>query len=262
MSSRGPLADDGRAVIVAIDHPLYSWPCPGLEDRGALLRTVAAAGADAVICSYGTLRDLRDAFGDAAPILKLDLTTVSVGGHYPVSEYVLAYRVEDALRLGAGAVLTYVQLGAEHELEALRTAAGVAARADELGLPYVCEIMPVEGDTYPDAAAPVAIAAAARTAAELGARVVKTTMPDPPGAMADVAACGVPVVLAGGGFEAADDRLLAAVRRAMEAGAAGVAHGRNVWGRPDPGAAVKALRAVVHPEAETRAPSDAEARRA
>jgi fructose-bisphosphate aldolase / 2-amino-3,7-dideoxy-D-threo-hept-6-ulosonate synthase len=249
VSRRAPLADDGRTVIVAIDHPLYSWPCPGLEDRGALLRSVTRAGADAVICSYGTLRDLRADFRDAAPILKLDLTTLSVGGHYPVSEYALAYRVEDAVRLGAAAVLTYVQLGAEHELEALRTAAGVAARADELGLPYVCEIMPVEGEAYPDAAAPVAIAAAARTAAELGAHVVKTTMPDPPEAMADVAACGVPVVLAGGDFDAADDRLLDVVRRALEAGAAGVAHGRNVWGRPDPGAAVKALRAVVHPGA-------------
>jgi DhnA family fructose-bisphosphate aldolase class Ia len=246
VSSRAPLADDGRAVIVAVDHPLYSWPCPGLEDRGALLRAVSRAGADAVICSYGTLRDLRDDFRDAAPILKLDLTTVSVGGHYPVSEYALAYRVEDAVRLGAAAVLTYVQLGADHELEALRTAAGVAARADELGLPYVCEIMPVEGEDYPDPAAPVAIAAAARTAGELGAHVVKTTMPNPPEAMAEVSACGVPVVLAGGDFDAADDRLLDIVRRALDAGAAGVAHGRNVWGRPDPGAAVRALGALVH----------------
>lgn len=246
MSLPGPLADDGRAVIVAIDHPLYSWPCPGLEDREALLGAVTDAGADAVICSYGTLRDLRGAFGDAAPILKLDLTTVSVGGHYPVSEYALAYRVEDALRLEAAAVLTYVQLGAEHELEALRTAAGVAARADELGLRYVCEIMPVEGEAYPDPAAPVAIAAGARTAAELGAHVVKTTMPGPPEAMADVTACGVPVVLAGGDLDADDSRLHDAVRRAMEAGAAGVAHGRNVWGRPDPGAAVEALGSLVH----------------
>jgi DhnA family fructose-bisphosphate aldolase class Ia len=248
VSTRGPLGADGRALIVALDHPLYSWPCPGLEDRASVLRAVSAAGADAVICSYGTLRDLRDAFGGAAPILKLDLTTLAVGGHYPASEYALAYRVEDAERLGAAAVLTYVQLGTPFELGALRTAARVAVRADELGLPYVCEIMPVEGEAYPDPAAPLAIAAAARTAAELGAHIVKTTMPNPPEAMAEVAACGVPVVLAGGDLDADGDRLLDRVRRALDAGAAGVAHGRNVWGRPDPGAAVAALRALVHPE--------------
>jgi DhnA family fructose-bisphosphate aldolase class Ia len=242
----GILGPDGRALIVAIDHPLYSWPCPGLEDREALLRTVSGAGADAVICSYGTLRDLCSAFGGAAPIMKLDLTTVAVGGHYPVSEYALAYDVEDARRLGAAAVLTYVQLGAPFELEALRTAARVAARADELELPYVCEIMPVEGDAYPDAASPVAIAAAARTAAEPGARIVKTTMPNPPEAVDDACACGIPVVLAGGDFEGDGSRLLADVGRALDAGAAGVAHGRNVWGRPDPGAAVAALRELIH----------------
>jgi DhnA family fructose-bisphosphate aldolase class Ia len=248
VSARRPLGPDGRSLIVAVDHPLYSWPCAGLEDRLGVLRAVSDAGADAVICSYGTLRDLRDAFHRCAAILKLDVTTVAVGGHYPVSEYALAYRVEDAVRLGAAAVLTYVQLGTPFELEALRTAARVAARADELGLQYVCEIMPVEGDAYPDAAAPVAIAAAARTATELGAHIVKTTMPTPPEAVADAIGCGAPVVLAGGDFEADDARLLESVRRALDAGAAGVAHGRNVWGRPDPGAAVAALRAVVHPE--------------
>ena len=57
----GPLGSDGRALIVAVDHPLYSWPCPGLEDRAGVLRAVSGAGADAIICSYGTLRDLRTA---------------------------------------------------------------------------------------------------------------------------------------------------------------------------------------------------------
>jgi class I fructose-bisphosphate aldolase/fructose-bisphosphate aldolase/2-amino-3,7-dideoxy-D-threo-hept-6-ulosonate synthase len=244
----GLLGPDGRTLIVAIDHPLYSWPCPGLEDRAAVLRAVSSSGADAVICSYGTLRDLREAFGGCAPILKLDLTTVAVGGNYPVSEYALAYSVDDARRLGAAAVLTYVQLGTPFELEALRSAAQVAARADEYGLPYVCEIMPVEGHAYPNPASPEAIAAAARCAAELGARMVKTTMPSPPEEVGAACACGVPVVLAGGDFEGDAERLLAGVRSALDAGAAGVAHGRNVWGRPEPGAAVAALRAVVHGE--------------
>ena len=247
-SRRSSTRPHGRCLAVAVDHPLYSWPCPGLEDRRALLRAVSSAGADAVITSYGTLRDLRDAFSAAAPILKLDVTTLSVGGHYPVSEYRQAYALEDAVRLRAAAVLTYVQLGASFELEALRTAASVAARADELGLPYVCEIMPVESEAYPDPADPVAIAAAARCAAELGARVVKTTMPSPPEAINDAAGCGVPVLLAGGDLDADGSELLDRVRRALASGASGVAHGRNAWGRPDPAAAVAALRSVVHPD--------------
>ena len=242
------LAEDGRCLAVAVDHPLYSWPCAGLEDRARVLRQVTAGGADVVISSYGTLRDESESFGAAAPIMKLDLTTLSVGGQYPVTEYVQAYAVEHAQRLGAAAVLTYVQLGAPFELEALRTAAKVAARADQAGLAYVCEIMPVHSAAYPDPAAPAVIAAAARSAAELGAHMVKTTMPNSPETMREVAACGVPVILAGGDFEADARGLLDNVARALAAGAAGVAHGRNVWGREDPEAAVAALRAVVHPE--------------
>jgi len=240
------LAHDGRLLVVALDHALYSWPCRGLEDRSTLIAAVAAAGADAVICSYGTLREHHQAFGPAKPIMKLDLTTIAIGGSYPVSEYVLAYDVEDAQRLGAAAVLTFVQLGAPFELDALRTAARVAAAADRAGLPYVCEIMPVGGPQYPRLDAPLAIAAAARAGAELGAHIVKTTMPDPPGAMADVACCDVPVILAGGEPTGDRDRLLATVRDALSAGAAGVAHGRNVWGSGDPAGAVAALRDVVH----------------
>ena len=172
-------ADAPATVIVAIDHPLYMWPVTGLEDRRALIGGVAAAGADAFIASYGTLRDCADAFAGCTRILKLDLATVSVGA-YRDSEFRLAWTLEDAARVGADAVLTFVQLGTGGELDALVAAARVAAAADRAGLAYVCEIMPVESSPYPDPYDPAAIAAAARSAAELGAHVVKTSMPTPP----------------------------------------------------------------------------------
>ena len=247
------LAPDGRLLAVAVDHALYSWPCPGLEHRGPLLRAVSSAGADAIICSFGTLRDHRAAFGAAKPILKLDLTTVAIGGSYPPTEYVTAYTIEDAERLGAAAVLTFVQLGMPFELAALRSAARVAAAADRAGLPYVCEIMPAGGSQYPALDAPLAVAAAARTAAELGAHVVKTTMPVPARAMAEVSDCDVPVILAGGDLTGDRAALLARVREALDAGAAGVAHGRNVWGSEDPAGAVAALRGIVHGQATAHA---------
>jgi DhnA family fructose-bisphosphate aldolase class Ia len=232
-----PLAADGRAVIVAVDHPLYSWPCHGLEDREALLRSVVTAGADAVIVTYGTLRDCREALGSAMPILKLDLTTLTLGG-YGTTEYVAAWTVDDAVRSGAAAVLTYVQVGTPFELGALQLAGRVAAAADAAGIPYVCEIMP-EGDD------PLAIAACCRSAAELGARVVKTSFPQPASAIAEAVGCGIPVVLAGG--DPRDPaRSLADTSAAMTAGAAGVAFGRNAWGAPDPAAIVRDLCGIVH----------------
>ena len=241
-----PLAADGRAVVVAVDHPLYSWPCAGLEDRPSVVRAAVDGGADAIIASYGTVRDLREEFGRAAPILKLDLTTVAVGGEYPLTEYVLAYTVEDAIAVGAAAVLTFVQLGADFELEALRQAGRIVAASDRAGVPYVCEIMPVESARFPDPYDPVSITAATRTAVELGARVVKTSMPTPPETIRDAAAFGVPVILAGGDLRADRGALLDAVASAMRHGASGVAFGRNVWGAADPAGTVRELARTVH----------------
>jgi DhnA family fructose-bisphosphate aldolase class Ia len=249
MSSKGFLGDDGRAVVVAIDHPLYSWPCRGLEDRRGLIGTVADAGADAVIASYGTIRDLRDVFGDAAPILKLDLTTVTLGSSYALTEYVPAWTIEDAVRLGVTTVLTYVQLGAPFELEALRVAGKLAADCDRAGLTYLCEVMPVESERFPDAAAPDAIAASCRTGAELGAHAIKTTMPVPAASIAEAVGCGIPVILAGGAIASDRAQLLAEVGIAIRHGAAGVAFGRNVWGSADPAAMVRSLCEIVHGEA-------------
>jgi DhnA family fructose-bisphosphate aldolase class Ia len=242
---------DGRAVVVAIDHALYSWPCRGLESRGKLLSEVAAGGADGIIASYGTIRDFRPCFGAAKPILKLDLTTASIGGTYPLSEFVAAWTVEDALRLGVGSVLTYVQLGAPFELEALRLAGQVALACDRLDATFLCEIMPVECAMFPDPAAPEAIAAASRVGAELGGHVIKTTMPNPPAAVAEAvaAADGIPLILAGGGI--ADRKaLLADVKAAIDNGAAGVAFGRNVWASADPRAMVESLCGIIHPGAD------------
>jgi DhnA family fructose-bisphosphate aldolase class Ia len=245
MTSR--MGADGRWVVVAIDHPLYSWPCQNLADRTRLLRMVTDAGADAVIASYGTIRDCREAFGNARPIMKLDLTTVAVGGHYPASEYVLAWSLDDARRLGVHTVLTYVQLGTPFELSALRNAAKVAAACDVAGCSYVCEIMAATSEP-PRARADEAlhVTAACRVGAELGAHVIKTTLPQPPAALHQATGFGIPVLVAGGAWVEDREDLLTAVREAMIAGAAGIAFGRNVWGADDPAKVVSALRDIVH----------------
>jgi DhnA family fructose-bisphosphate aldolase class Ia len=240
------LAADGKAVIVAIDHAMYSWPCKGLEDRARLLETASAAGADAIIASYGTIRDFRPHFGKAKPILKLDNTSITVGTSYALTEYLMTWNIEDAQRLEVGTVLTYIQMGAPFELAALQAAGRLAADCDRAGLTYLCEIMPIECERYPDAAAPEAIASACRAGQEIGGHAIKTTMPNPPSAMPAAAACGVPVILAGGAIAGDRAQLMKDVKTAMDGGAAGVAFGRNVWSTADPAATVRSLVEIVH----------------
>ncbi len=240
---------DGRTVIIAIDHALYSWPCTGLENRKSIIAAADAAGVDAMIASYGTIRDFRSAFGAVKPILKLDLTSLTVGGHYPLTEYVMAYSLDDAERLGVDTVLNFIQLGAPFELEALRQSGKLAAECDKRGFTYLCEIMPVESAMFPDPEAPGAIVAACRTGQELGAHVIKTTMPVPSSEIgAAVMACNIPVVLAGGAPAKDTAAYDAAITAALEAGVAGVAIGRNAWGAPDPAAAMQRFCRLVHGE--------------
>lgn len=242
------LRADGHSLVVAMDHPLATYPCAGLEMREDIIGRLVEAGADAVLAAYGTVRDCREAFAEAKVILKLDLTTVTLGGGYPVSEYRLAWSLEDAQRLQADGVMTIVQLGTAHELEELRTAALVAAMADTAGLVYVCEILPIESERFPKPTTGEAVAAAVRVGAELGAHMIKTSMPSPPEAIAEAVGVGTPVVLAGGARTDDLEGLLSAVRCAMSSGAAGIAYGRNIWGASDPEEMVRCLSRVVHSE--------------
>ena len=98
--------------------------------------------AEQGLATYGTIRDLRADFGKAKPILKLDNTSITVGTSYAVTEYLMSWTIEDAQRLGVGTVLTYIQMGASFELEALRIAGRLAADCDKAGLTYLCEIRP------------------------------------------------------------------------------------------------------------------------
>lgn len=234
-----------RGVIVAIDHPMYMWPTRGLEDRASLIASVTAAGADGVITTYGTLRDFASSFGTAKKILKLDTKALSVGS-YQDGDHVVCWDIEDARRVGADAVLTFVQVGLPDELPALAAAARVAAQCDAAGMPYLCEIMPIESPTFPDPYSPEAIAACARAASELGAHMVKTSIPSPPDQVADAVACGLPIFLAGGDPQPTEEAFLNQIRAAIGAGAQGVAVGRNVWGGADPAGTVGRLLEIVH----------------
>jgi DhnA family fructose-bisphosphate aldolase class Ia len=87
----------------------------------------------------------------------------------------------------------------------------------------------------------------ARIAAELGADIVKTVCPGDTAAFsAVVEACPVPVVALGGPRMASEDDVVALARGVVEAGAAGIAFGRNVWGSPDPAALLGRLHDAVH----------------
>ena len=236
-------AADGRTVIVALDHAAYFGPMTGLEQPGKVLQTVVEAGADAVLTTAGVVARFGDCLGRAGLILRAD------GGSTVRDPQPAGLRqvvsVERALRLGADALVCMGMIGFPDESASLRVLTELVDEGSRWGLALLAEMM-VAGK---EGKAPTAedVAFAARIGAELGADFIKTSYIGPPEAYRTVlASCYVPVVVLGG-EKAADDRaVLEAVAGAMEAGAMGVAIGRNVWQHPDPAGMVRALVALVH----------------
>ena len=85
---------------------------------------------------------------------------------------------------------------------------------------------------------------ATRICAELGAHYIKTYYVDE-GFETVVAACPVPIVIAGGKKIPEKDALTMAYN-AIQQGASGVGMGRNIFQSESPIAMIQAVRAVVH----------------
>ncbi len=97
---------------------------------------------------------------------------------------------------------------------------------------------------------PEKIAAGARVAMEAGADVVKTFYTGDPESFRTVTRnCPIPILALGGERAANDRELLQNVRDALDAGAVGVAIGRNIWGHAQPEQITRALAAVIHANA-------------
>lgn len=234
---RRVFAADGRTLIVALDHAAYMPRIvTGLERPATLVADVFAAGADAVMTTLGTIRML-DSTTLACPLIM----SVDAGLSSP------AAIVEQALRLGIDMLKSMVYLWSEQESASLRNLQALAIAADAWGMPLMAEVFPGGYGAGAEWLTVDRLAAASRVAAEAGADVIKTFFASEAEAYAQVINYSpVPLVVLGG--EKSDDPrpLLETTARALEAGAAGVAIGRNIWKHPDPARMTTAIAALVH----------------
>jgi len=244
----------GRAVIVPMDHPIYSGAVEGLEDPRDVVRKVAEGGADGLLITPGALETAASVLGDLSIVLRLDGTHTKLGKH--LERIDLIGTVEHAARLGVDAVVVNVFIGTDNEDVLLGKLARVACGCREWGMPLVAEMIPEPvlaahygksaGDLTPDKRAEY-IALASRVGAEVGADIIKTNYTGTRESFERVTRAAMrPVLMAGGPKTGDDASLLASIRDAMDAGAAGVCVGRNLWQRKDVVAMTRAIRAIVH----------------
>jgi DhnA family fructose-bisphosphate aldolase class Ia len=113
-------------------------------------------------------------------------------------------------------------------------------------LPVLGEMVPGGFNGPPDTRGPEAVALAARLGAELGADFIKAPYCDN---YAEVTSNTFAPVVILGGSKSDEAAMLANIRDAIDAGAKGVAIGRNVFQCENPTAMTQAIAAVVHEDA-------------
>jgi fructose-bisphosphate aldolase/2-amino-3,7-dideoxy-D-threo-hept-6-ulosonate synthase len=239
----------GVCVICAFDHgmtsPAFLEP---LADIAARTNEAVAGGANVIMMSKGMIRLAEPAFAPPTSLALLLSASASPADAQP--EVVQIARVEEAVRLGADAVVLFTALGGATEAGMIRTLAGVGRECAALGMPMIAEAeFPTTYASVEDLKEQYGfdyLRRNVRLCAELGADIVKTNWPGDEDSFARLveAASGIPVVLAGGS-RLEDRELLVRMERAMAAGGIGCSVGRNIFMHRSPRAITRALSRVI-----------------
>lgn len=222
--------------MLAIDHGYFQGPTSGLE-RVDLNILPLVQHADALMLTRGILRSV------VPPTMDRGIVVRASGGPSilkELSDEELAIDVDDAVRLGASAMAVQVFIGGEHETKSVHNLTRLVDEGYRRGIP-VLGVTAVGKELVRDARY---LGLATRIIAELGAQVVKTYYCDV-GFEQVVAGCPVPIIMAGG-KKVPELEALTTARRAIDAGAAGVDMGRNIFQCEAPAAMIQAVRGVVH----------------
>lgn len=227
-------AGDGRTLMLAMDHAAPMGPIEGLERPEQMIRRCVLAGADAVLTTYGTALRYGEAFDGRGLVLRL------IDGQ--------GLGVADALRAGADAVMSMYFLG-EGAAESIAHTGELTRACAEWQLPLAVEVLP-RVDASQASEVPWLVAKGSRGAFEMGADMIKTMYTGDPDSFARVVeGAQIPVVVLGGQRSDTDGELLRTVRAALDAGARGVAIGRNIWQHERPEQMVAALARLIHEDA-------------
>ena len=126
----------------------------------------------------------------------------------------------------------------------------VAEACDNWHMPLLAMVY-ARGPQVKNSYDPEVVAHCARVGVELGADIVKVPYTGDIESFSDVvSACCVPVVIAGGERMESTRQILEMVHDSLKAGGAGISVGRNVFQHPNRVNLVKALRSIVHEDAD------------
>ncbi len=232
---------DNRTVIVPMDHGVTVGPIAGITNMQSITDQLVKGKVDAILVHKGIARRI-DIDGAGLIVMLSGMSNLSPN----VNAKVQVCSVQEALRLGADAVSVHVNIGAQDEDKMLANLGKVSEECDVFGIPLLAMMYP-RGPKIQSEHALEVVAHAARIGAELGADIIKTNYTGSIDSFKQVTeSCPAPVVIAGGPKCKSPQEVLQTTFDALQAGAAGLSIGRNVFQAENPTAITKALSAIVH----------------
>ncbi|MFA6064277.1 MAG: 2-amino-3,7-dideoxy-D-threo-hept-6-ulosonate synthase [archaeon] len=232
-----------KMLIVPIDHGISDGPIEGLIDVKETVSTIAESGANGILMHKGLVGvGFRGGGTDIGLIVHLSAgTSLSPD---PLNK-VMVTTVEEAVSLGADAISIHINVGAADTGRMMEEAGQVVRDCKRFGMPLLMMMYP-RGEKVKNEKDVEVVKLAARIGAELGADIVKTNYTGSKESFKQVVAgCPVPVIIAGG-CKGTDKDVLVMIKDAMDAGAAGVAMGRNAFQHKEPKKIIKAVSLILH----------------
>jgi len=247
-----PFLRDGKSMILAYDQGLEHGPSKDFDTRNvdpSSVMDMAARGSfNGIVFQKGVAE--RFYTGKVPLILKVNGKTSLPTGE-PISRQVCS--VEHAVSLGARAVGYTIYLGSSFEAEMLAEFGRIQEEAHVRGIAAIAWVYPRGASITNDTSKEI-VAYAARAGLELGADAVKIkyTGDSESFSWAIRSAPGVKVFMSGGPKAPTDEDFLNQVKGAMDAGAIGLAVGRNVWQSKDPMRIAEQLRRLIFDRVSVR----------
>ncbi len=223
-----------KALIMALDYGLFSGVPQNFVNMNAVLNKVDVNILDGIVISPGQIKNIPAAFHQTNLIVRVDGCTVF--GDFKFTEMITS--VERAAQIGADAILAFAIINdKDANYDFIKRLRALIEASEKVGLPLIAEYLPTGKE--------VKQRDALRIIAEIGADVIKTSIPQSAEEMKDLLqVTNLPILLAGGS-KTKDDDMFTVVETMMNAGANGIVFGRNVWSRDDINGYLQRLSGII-----------------
>ena len=226
----------GNTVMFAFDHGYFMGSTAGLERLDLLIPTLIPY-VDVFMGTRGAIRACVPP--EITKGIALRVSSGSSMLNDDLSHEVVAVDIEDAIRLDADCMAVQTFIGADGQLESIDNLSQVINAGMSYGIPTLGVVAVGKDMERTDRYFKLAT----RIVAEMGVQIVKTYNCEHFDEI--VAACPVPIVVAGG-KKLPEAEALTLAYDVIQNGAAGVDMGRNIFQSTHPAEMAQAVRKVVH----------------